>query len=150
MLSRSVYPLPYQFGTEQMIRRNGQLTNTATGAVFVPKNAAPSMKLVHRPATPVSNCLYGKTGTLCQDLSNLPSTEDQQKQWEDLFSNVQLTEYWVDGTYKLAMSMLNYYWVYLLLSIWPETLHCHQQMIVSQSYLFYANFQNKVQVKIVW
>jgi len=87
-----LFPLPYQFNNEKINRRNGQLTNPPNGALFVPKNAAPSMKLIHRPATPVSNCLYGKTGTLCQDLSNFPSNEDQ-KQWEDLFSNVQLTEY---------------------------------------------------------
>lgn len=86
----SVYPLPYQFGNEHPVRRSSHLP---TGAVFVPKNVAPSMKLIHRPATPVSNCLYGKTGTLCQDLSSL-SVNDDQKQWEDLFSNVQLTEYW--------------------------------------------------------
>jgi hypothetical protein len=94
MIHFSAFPIPYQFQNEQQLRRSSQISpvSSPTGTIYVPKNAAPSMKLIHRPAAPVSNCLYGKTGTLCQDLSTLPIT-DNVNDWEDLFSNVQLTEY---------------------------------------------------------
>ena len=70
------------------VKRSSQIVPVATLPYFIPKNVKPSMKLLHRPASPVSNCLHSSPGSPCID--QMPMSPDD---WEDLLSNVELTEY---------------------------------------------------------